>query len=235
MRSAALLLLPCIAAVNQLASRPTRRSVCGGALIGALTGSHGSAASAFIAGQDEEVSGLVVLRIAEVCQFQEKLLRQLAACSTQKKRKSEVGRAGGGAADQFGNLYCEGEAYSANPIQISFGTGIMLRNSNLDGNMRLMIRTEIPKARRDDAARSAAACINTMSKLASTQDIYGTSFTDEQMLEVADLYSLARSQLAAFFDYLPEDSKSRFFNYNAAVRQYEERELEADGIQRMKL
>ncbi len=52
--------------------------------------------------------------------------------------------AASGAADQFGNLYCEGEAYGVNPVQIAFGTGIMLKNSNLDGNMRLMIRTEVP-------------------------------------------------------------------------------------------
>ena len=138
-------------------------------------------------------------------------------------------------ADQFGNLYCEGEAYSANPVQISFGTGIMLRNSNLDGNMRLMIRTEVPKHRRDEAARSAAAIMNTMSKLALTQDLYGTQFTEEQMLEVADTYSLARSQLAEFFDLLPDDSKARFFNYNSEVRKYEEKDLETEGIQRMKL
>ena len=57
------------------------------------------AATAFIAGKDEEVSGLVVLRVAEVCQFQEKLLRQLAQCSAQQKSKTERPSA----ADQFGN------------------------------------------------------------------------------------------------------------------------------------
>ena len=34
--------------------------------------------------------------------------------------------------------------YSVNPAQISFGTGLMLKNSNLDGNLKLMIRTEVP-------------------------------------------------------------------------------------------
>ena len=33
--------------------------------------------------------------------------------------------------------------YSVNPAQISFGTGLMLRNSNLDGNLKLMIQTEV--------------------------------------------------------------------------------------------
>ena len=49
---------------------------------------------------------------------------------------------------QFGNSYC-GEGYSVSPVQILFGTGIMLRNSNLDGNMRLMIANEVPKARKE--------------------------------------------------------------------------------------
>ena len=33
--------------------------------------------------------------------------------------------------------------YSVNPMQISFGTGLMLKNSNLDGNLKLMIQTEV--------------------------------------------------------------------------------------------
>ena len=185
-------------------------------------------AVAFVAGKDEEVSGLVVLRIAEVCQFQEKLLRQLAACSSGGKRKSR-------AADQFGNAYCEGNAYSVNPVQISFGTGLMLRNSNLDGNLRLMIRTEVPREQRGEAARSAAAIMNTINKLGAAVETYGTSFTDEGMLEVADVYADARRQLARFFDYLPQASKDRFYNYNIQVRDYETKELETEGIERMKL
>ena len=89
-------------------------------------------ASAFIAGTDEEKSGLTVLRVAEVCNFQEKLLRSLAACANPKKQEAK---------DQFGNPYCGGEAYSVNPTQIVFGTGVMLRNANLDGNLKVSLKS----------------------------------------------------------------------------------------------
>lgn len=69
----------------------------------------------------EERSGLVVLRVAEVCNFQEKILRAVV----NKDIDAEVG-----------------------PFQIVFGTQILLNNSNIAGNMRLMIETEIPRAKR---------------------------------------------------------------------------------------
>ena len=37
------------------------------------------------------------------------------------------------------------------------------------------------------------------------------------------------------FDYLPQESKERFYNYNDQVREYERKELETEGIERMKL
>ena len=40
-----------------------------------------------------------------------------------------------------------------NPAQISFGTGVMLKNANLDGNLKLMIRNDVPPAKRDAAVR----------------------------------------------------------------------------------
>uniref|UniRef100_A0A7S2CG11 Uncharacterized protein n=1 Tax=Haptolina brevifila TaxID=156173 RepID=A0A7S2CG11_9EUKA len=111
----------------------------------------------------------------------------------------------------------------------------MLRNSNLDGNMRLMIMTDVPRRQREGAANSAAAIMNTFNELANTQATYGVSFTDADMIAVADVYALAREQLARFFDYLPTDAKDKFYNYNSAVRQYEEKDLENEGIERMKL
>lgn len=218
----------------KLGSATRRQCFSGGAAAAAaliLGGPAAEPAAAFIAGKDEEVSGLVVLRVAEVCQFQEKLLRQLATCSKQKKLKEEEKVK---AADQFGNAYCEGEAYGVNPIQISFGTGIMLRNANLDGNLKLMIRTEVPRPKRDEAATAAASIMNTFLKLGDAEVTYGVEFTDEQMLEVADVYASARQQLARFFDYLPKTSQDKFYNYNAAVTQYEQKELEEEGIERMK-
>ena len=113
-------------------SRPTRRGFISGVAVNAglaiVSGGGTRPASAFIAGEDEEKSGLVVLRVAEVCNFQEKLLRSLARCDNPATANDK---------DQFGNPYCGGEAYSVNPTQIVFGTGVMLRNANLDGNLKV--------------------------------------------------------------------------------------------------
>ena len=65
----------------------------------------------------DEVSGLVVLRVAEVAAFQEKLLRALY-------QGADIG-------------------VPVTPQQIVFGTQVLLRNSNIDGNMKLMIQTEV--------------------------------------------------------------------------------------------
>ena len=120
------------------------------------------AAQAFLAGKDEEVSGLVVLRVAEVCNFQEKLLRSLAACANPTKDDIK--------ADQFGNSYCGGEAYSVNPTQIVFGTGVMLRNANLDGNLRLMIREEVAKNKKDDAVKAAVNIMSACGRVSRSLD-----------------------------------------------------------------
>ena len=56
----------------------------------------------------EERSGLVVLRVAEVAQFQEKILRSIAS----------------------GQL----EGVKVSPMQFAFGTQILLKNTNLDSN-----------------------------------------------------------------------------------------------------
>ena len=114
------------------ACRPSRRAFISGIAANTgmvIVGSSVRPASAFIAGEDEEKSGLVVLRVAEVCNFQEKLLRSLAACANPAQADEK---------DQFGNPYCGGEAYSVNPTQIVFGTGVMLRNANLDGNLKVL-------------------------------------------------------------------------------------------------
>lgn len=184
------------------------------------------AAQAFLAGKDEEVSGLVVLRVAEVCNFQEKLLRSLAACANPTKDDIK--------ADQFGNSYCGGEAYSVNPTQIVFGTGVMLRNANLDGNLRLMIREEVAKNKKDDAVKAAVNIMNTFNGLVNTASSYKT-FEDADYLVIADIYKDARQQLARFFDYLPSEAQDRFYNYAKDVREYEEKISAEDGIERMKV
>ena len=103
-------------------------------------------AEAFVAGSDQETSGLVVLRVAEVCNFQEKLLRTISKCSGPNAKDL---------LDQFGLPYCgDSGAYTVSPTQILFGTGLLLRNSNLDGNLKLMIQTEVPKKQQPSRSRS---------------------------------------------------------------------------------
>lgn len=181
-------------------------------------------ATAFVAGEDQEVSGLVVLRVAEVCNFQEKLLRAIAACSNPKYADQ---------ADQFGNSYCS-EAYSVSPGQIMFGTGVMLRNANLDGNLKLMISQEVPKKNKDKAINGAVEIMNTFNRLVSTAGEYQEFKDGKDLLIIADIYKDARQQLARFFDYLPVDAKNRFYNYAEDVRKYEEKVASEDGIERMK-
>ena len=182
-------------------------------------------ATAFVAGTDQEVSGLVVLRVAEVCEFQEKLLRTIARCADPKQKD---------AVDQFGLPYCGGESYQIAPSQILFGTGVMLRNSNLDGNLKLMIREEVPRAQRQAAVQDAVAIMNTFNRLANTAAEY-QAFEPGDLVLFADIYQDAREQLAKFFDYLPVKSKDRFYNYAQSVRKYEEKISKDDGIERMKL
>ena len=182
-------------------------------------------AAAFVAGSDTETSGLVVLRVAEVCDFQEKLLRTIAKCSGPNAAELK---------DQFGLPYCGGEAYYVAPVQILFGTGLLLKNSNLDGNLKLMIQTEVPRKQRDAAIKDAVAIMNTFNYLVEESKKYKT-FEPDDMVVIADIYGDARTKLAKFFDYLPAESKQRFYNYADDVRKYEEKESSDGGIERMKL
>jgi hypothetical protein len=213
-------------AASTLSPAWTRRSIGGAAA--AIVGLGGSApAAAFEAGADQEISGLVVLRVAEVCAFQEKLLRTLALCGNGKPKAVAP-------VDQFGNGYCDNQAYSVNPVQIVFGTGILLRNSNLDGNLKLMIQEEVPPPKRDAAIKDAVVIMNTFNKLVNTASTY-TTFEGDDLLLIADIYAEARQNLARFFDFLPAEAKDRFYNYADSVRKYEEKVSKEDGIDRMKL
>ena len=192
----------------------------------AAAATNPNAANAFVAGTDNEVSGLVVLRIAEVCEFQEKLMRTIAKCQ-QPNAKTLV--------DQFGLPYCGEEAsYTVSPGQIMFATGIMLKNSNLDGNLKLMIREEVPARERENAINDAVIIMNTFNSLiARCQGLQ--VFEQNDLVEVADIYGDARRKLAKFFDYLPTGSKDKFYGFAADVRKYEEKESSEGGIERMKL
>lgn len=144
----------------------------------------------------EERSGLVVLRVAEVCNFQEKILRAVVS----KDIDTVV-----------------------SPQQIVFGTQLLLRNSNIAGNMKLMIETEVEKEKRKEAAISAAIAMNTIQSISTTSAKIQRPFTNDEMLEVADLYRVARVQLNNIYEYLPQNGKDKYYGYFMKVTEYEKK------------
>lgn len=150
----------------------------------------------------EERSGLVVLRVAEVAQFQEKILRSIAS----------------------GEL----EGVKVAPMQFTFGTQILLRNSNLDGNMRLMIYQEVPWRKRKAAMRNAADTMNRLQEIIKYTTAIQRDFETRELIELADMYLDIRVQLNELYDYLPEKEKNKYYGYFAAVTEYEKKI--ADGV-----
>ena len=144
----------------------------------------------------EERSGLVVLRVAEVCNFQEKILRAVVA----KDIDAIV-----------------------SPQQIVFGTKILLRNSNVAGNMKLMIETEIPKKNRALASKSAVKTMNTIQSISVYAAKILRPFTDDEMIEVADLYLEARLQLNSMYEFLTPAGKDKYYGYFMKVTEYEKK------------
>ncbi len=149
----------------------------------------------------EERSGLVVLRVAEVCNFQEKIARAVVA----KDIDTVI-----------------------SPQQIVFGTQLLLRNSNIAGNMQLMIDTEIPKNKRSLARQRAAKTMNTIQSISTTAAKIQRPFEDEELLAVADLYRDARLQLNEMYEYLPPEGKDKYYGYFMKVTEYEKKI--ADGV-----
>ena len=145
----------------------------------------------------EERSGLVVLRVAEVAQFQEKILRAVASGALQETTVS--------------------------PQQLVFGTSILLRNSNLDGNIKLMIYTEIPPSNRRDAIKDAVGAMNTLQGIAIYSSEIQRPFTKEEMLKVADMYQDVKIRLNQLYDYLPQKEKEKYYGYFVAVTEYEKK------------
>eukprot|EP00560_Eucampia_antarctica_P007652 CAMPEP_0197824424 /NCGR_PEP_ID=MMETSP1437-20131217/1671_1 /TAXON_ID=49252 ORGANISM="Eucampia antarctica, Strain CCMP1452" /NCGR_SAMPLE_ID=MMETSP1437 /ASSEMBLY_ACC=CAM_ASM_001096 /LENGTH=306 /DNA_ID=CAMNT_0043424043 /DNA_START=60 /DNA_END=980 /DNA_ORIENTATION=- len=158
----------------------------------------------------EEKSGLTVLRVAEVAQFQEMILRAVA------------------------NGEIENVVLSAQ--QIAFGTRIMMRNSNLDGNMKLMIYNEMPKKNRKYAIQKAVNTMNTLQSIVTQASKIDHPLTKEEMLEMADLYRYARLELNEMYEYLSPNEKDKYYGYLMKVTEYEKKIAEGtynpelDGI-----
>lgn len=144
----------------------------------------------------EERSGLVVLRVAEVAQFQEKILRAVV----------------NGDIDAV-----------VSPQQIAFGTQIMMRNSNLDGNMKLMIYNEIPRRKRKNAIEKAVNTMNTLQDIVAKATRIDHPFTNMEMLEIADMYRYARLELNEMYEYLEPKEKDKYYGYFMKVTEYEKK------------
>lgn len=145
----------------------------------------------------EERSGLVVLRVAEVSQFQEKILRAVVS----------------------GDL----KDVMVSPMQFAFGTQILLRNSNLDGNMRLMIQEEIPRQKRAEARKNAATVMNTLQYIQQYAASIQRDFEPIEMVELADMYVVVRANLNQLYEYLPDNEREKYYGYFVAVTEYEKK------------
>ncbi|KAL7524900.1 hypothetical protein ACHAXR_000766, partial [Thalassiosira sp. AJA248-18] len=145
----------------------------------------------------EEKSGLVVLRVAEVAQFQEKILRAILN----------------------GDL----KDVIVTPQQIVFGTQILLRNSNIAGNMKLMLENEIPNDSQREAAIKAANAMNAIQKVSSTAAKIERELGPADYEELANLYRLVRVELNSFYELLPKKERDKYYGYFMAVTEYEKK------------
>lgn len=140
----------------------------------------------------EERSGLVVLRVAEVAQFQEKIIRAVL----------------NGDIDTV-----------ISPQQIMFGTQILLRNSNIAGNMKLMIDDEIMPMKKDKAREKAANVMNILQNINITASKVQRPFEKEELEQIADMYRDVRVNLNSLYEYLPKAGKDKYYGYFVKVVQ----------------
>merc|ERR1712194_94182 len=109
------------------------------------------------------------------------------------------------------------------PQQLVFGTQILLRNSNLAGNMKLMIDDEIPKTNRKAAAVNSANAMNTLQKISSTAAKVEGPLSPADYDEIADLYRLLRVELNSLYELLAAKEKEKYSGYFVAVTEYEKK------------
>ncbi|KAL9185515.1 hypothetical protein ACHAXT_003292 [Thalassiosira profunda] len=145
----------------------------------------------------EERSGLVVLRVAEVAQFQEKILRAI--------------------------LNGDIKDVVVTPQQIVFGTQVLLRNSNIAGNMKLMIEHEMPSNRKREARVLAANAMNAIQQISSTAAKIERELSPADYEELANLYRLVRVELNSLYELLPTKEREKYYGYFVAVTEYEKK------------
>ena len=143
------------------------------------------------------IAGLIVLRVAEVAQFQEKILRAILN----------------------GDL----KDVVVTPQQIVFGTQILLRNSDIAGNMQLMIDNEMKKKDQKQARIVAANVMNALQKVSSTAAQIERELSPADYDELANLYRLVRVELNTLYELLPTMEKQKYDNYFVQVTEYEKK------------
>lgn len=104
-----------------------------------------------------------------------------------------------------------------------FGTQILIRNSNLAGNMKLMIEQEIPRSNQKEAAVRAANTMNALQKVSSTAAKVERELGPADYEELANLYRLVRVELNSLYDLLPKKEKDKYYGYFVAVTEYEKK------------
>ena len=109
------------------------------------------------------------------------------------------------------------------PQQLVFGTQILLRNSNVAGNMKMMIDDEIPRNRQREARIRAANTMNALQKISSNAAKIERELSPAEYDEFANLYRLVRVELNGLYELLAEKERNKYYGYFVAVTEYEKK------------
>lgn len=109
------------------------------------------------------------------------------------------------------------------PQQLVFGTQILMRNSNLAGNMKLMIDNEIPRSNQRKARIRAANTMNALQKISSNAAKIERELSPAEYDEFANLYRLVRVELNGLYELLAEKERNKYYGYFVAVTEYEKK------------
>ena len=109
------------------------------------------------------------------------------------------------------------------PQQLVFGTQILMRNSNLAGNMKLMIDNEIPRSNQRQARIRAANTMNALQKISSNAAKIERELSPAEYDEFANLYRLVRVELNGLYELLAEKERNKYYGYFVAVTEYEKK------------
>ena len=137
-----------------------------------------------------------MLRVAQVADFQEKLLREVA-------KGTDLG-------------------VPVTPQQFIFGTELLLRNSNIDGNIKLMIKSEVPRDSKELAIARAPVVMNDLTAITDrAKQVRTPLLSGRDASDIADLYAQFRRDLLLLFATLPPDLQKRYSGYADALLAYE--------------